>query len=997
MMHQTKKNVFTIALINARSIKAKLDSFYETLKELGADVCLLTETWLKNTDKINQDLEDFKHKCGYAFLRKDRPGEKRGGGVAVCYRSDTVNFVKAKIPPSKHEVYAAVGRRVGQRRKVVVLVVYLPPYYNAEQNRSLLRYINDAVQALKSKYDDPYIFVGGDFNRRIFRQAVIDHPELKEVDTGSTRGNVTLDIIASNINELVVDSGTVEPIHSNEGTPSDHLTVFASFRMPRVPSYKIESYSYRHLTQDSHQLFGQWLGGVDWSPVLAEKDVDRSVEKLHAIYEEGLQTAYTLKSRTKKSSEPPWMSDWLRKDIATRRRVFRNDTKRSDRWKVLKRQTAAAVKRRRKRHNEYMLAKFDTEQNPGNFFHHVKGLVGKNESSRWSPTQMYPGRDTEEVADILAAYFNNISSQYSPLDAADVPTTFSKPPPQLSTAEVEEKMKKAKKPTSTVPGDIPAVLFGMFPTKLSPPVTHIFNLITNTKCWPRLWKTEYVTVIPKTKDPQEPSECRNIACTNFLSKLYESILLDWSRCEVRPKNNQYGGEPRASATHLLVEVMSDITTGLEDNRAGVVISAIDFSKAFNRLDHLECLRSFAKKGSPTEILQLLAAFLTGRSMTVRLEGVQSPKRTVNAGAPQGSVLGCYLFNVGVDDLEEGFEDTSETQVDAHPETLVRTDDFPAISTPTRVTHHTELSDSPIAPRTDLSFSILPRVANVPHWFKKPKDPEFRPSQLSTYKYVDDEVNTNKVNMRKSKLLVEHDVFFKEIVDIRTQRLLEHITASAEAKGMAINASKTGLMLVSAACSFNARVRLEIGGQTILGQESLKILGVTIDSNGSFKTHVNKLASRHRARTWALTKLKKKGLDSDKLVRVYKGLIRPVAEYASPAWHSALTAAQAAHLERQQVQALKNIFGPDLSAAKLRSKAGVDLLSVRREAAVRKFGLKNLSNPRCHSWFTKRSATAYPRRSSITYPTYREDLARTDRHRNTPKNYIVRKVNEAKRQ
>ena len=55
MNEPTKKNVFTIALINARSIKPKLDSFKLTLNELGADVCLLTETWLKDTPKkINE-------------------------------------------------------------------------------------------------------------------------------------------------------------------------------------------------------------------------------------------------------------------------------------------------------------------------------------------------------------------------------------------------------------------------------------------------------------------------------------------------------------------------------------------------------------------------------------------------------------------------------------------------------------------------------------------------------------------------------------------------------------------------------------------------------------------------------------------------------------------------------------------------------------------------------------------------------------------------------
>ena len=127
MQRTNKKNIFTITLINARSLKPKLKSFRKTLDELGSDVCLVTETWLRNTDQINQSLEDFTQQTGYSFLRKDRSGERRGGGVAVCFKSDTVNFSKAKIPPSKHEVYAAVGRRVGQRRKIVVLVVYIPP------------------------------------------------------------------------------------------------------------------------------------------------------------------------------------------------------------------------------------------------------------------------------------------------------------------------------------------------------------------------------------------------------------------------------------------------------------------------------------------------------------------------------------------------------------------------------------------------------------------------------------------------------------------------------------------------------------------------------------------------------------------------------------------------------------------------------------------------------------------------------------------------------
>ena len=253
---------------------------------------------------------------------------------------------------------------------------------------------------------------------------------------------------------------------------------------------------------------------------------------------------------------------------------------------------------------------------------------------------------------------------------------------------------------------------------------------------------------------------------------------------------------------------------------------------------------------------------------------------------------------------------------------------------------------------------------------------------------------NKINMRQAKLLVEGSTFFKEVVDTKTQDLLEHIAARAEEKGMSINAAKTGLMLVSAATSFTPRIKLKLGGETVTGQDSMKILGVTIDKDASFKTHVANIAAKMRARTWALTRLRKKGLSEEKLVRAYKGLIRPTIEYASPAWHSSITAGQAADLERQQTLALRNIFGPSMSANKMRKRAGIDTLTKRRESAVKKFAIKCTTNPRCQSWFTERPPRQYPRRSSVHYPVYREELARTDRHRNNPKNYIVRKANEA---
>ena len=999
MGYCVKKNIFTVALVNARSLKNKLTSFKCTIDEIGTDVCVVTESWFQKTDKsINSILEDFKHKTGYDFLRKDRDTGRRGGGIAICFNTSRIQLAKAKIPPSKHEVYASIGRRMGQRRKIAILAIYIPPWYNAEQNRSLFKYTNDAIMALKAKYEDPYIVVAGDFNRRDFSLATAEHPDIKPVTTSPTRGQAILDIIGSNINHTITDNGTLESIKSDEGVHTDHLTVFCQFRMPRVPSYSIQTYTYDHLTEDGHQMFGEWLRNeADWSLLLKADDVNSAVSELHSKYAEAVAECYQRKTRKKKSSEPYWMTDWLRKDIAARRKVFKTDKKRTVRWKLLKRRISRQVKKRKKKHNDFVIGKFERETNPGKFFHHLQCLMGNEVKERWSPTQMYPNDSEAEVAEKLASFFNDISSQYQPLDQTKILPTFERQLPLISEGDVKKRMKESKKLTSRVPGDIPSTLYGLYPNELAQPIAHVFNMITRTCQWPDAWKVEYVTVIPKGPDPQEPSECRNIACTNYLSKMYESFVLEWSREEVLPKPNQYGGEKGASSTQLLIEVISDITETLEDNRAASVLSAIDFSKAFNRLDHEKCLRTFSNKGASTQVLALLAAFLSGRRMTVRVGTECSQLRSVNAGAPQGSVLGCYLFNIGVDDLEDGQGTPPPAQEEAHQETLGRTDDFPAASTPVRVRQNEELTESPIA-RQNLSasrqaFDLLPRVANVPPWLRKPKDPRFIDTPLKSYKYVDDNVNTSQVNMKKARLLTEGDVTFKEIVDLRTQGHLEHVAMNAERKGMAINAGKTGLMIVSAATSFQAKTQLKMGDKTIQGSNTLRILGVTLSNDLSFQPHIEKISNKMRSKTWALAKLRKKGLSEEKLLKAYKCLIRPSVEYAAVAWHSMITAGQADLLERQQTQALKNIYGPTLSAAKLRRKAGIETLSNRREQLVMNFAKKSVNNPRCRGWYEERKRPVYARRSNTVYPKYKEDVARTDRHRNNPKNYLRRKLNE----
>ena len=88
--------------------------------------------------------------------------------------------------------------------------------------------------------------------------------------------------------------------------------------------------------------------------------------------------------------------------------------------------------------------------------------------------------------------------------------------------------------------------------------------------------------------------------------------------EISLKPNQFGGVKRCSTAHMLTEIWNEICENCEDYRAGTVITAIDYAKAFNRVSYQKCLKAFKDKGASTEIIRLLSSFLTNRTLSVQL-------------------------------------------------------------------------------------------------------------------------------------------------------------------------------------------------------------------------------------------------------------------------------------------------------------------------------------------------------------------------------------------
>ena len=250
----------------------------------------------------------------------------------------------------------------------------------------------------------------------------------------------------------------------------------------------------------------------------------------------------------------------------------------------------------------------------------------------------------------------------------------------------------------------------------------------------------------------------------------------------------------------------------------------------------------------------------------------------------------------------------------------------------------------------------------------------------TDKYVDDLSAAEHIRLEEGQRWITTG---KEVCTLHAsscEEIFHTVRNNAEKIKMKVNNKKTQLICIAPNQVITTNSFIEIDGETIMSQDSLKLLGFVIGSDGTMNKQVQHIIKRSTATIWMIRRLKQAGIPRPDIVKIYSTIIRPMIEYGCQVYGPMITATQGERIERIQRSVMKIIFGFETSYAESLQLSGLERLSVRRDDLIRRFAERTSLNPRYEHWFPPLNPHPHDLRRRLRY---REDLTRTERRKKGP--------------
>ena len=453
-----------------------------------------------------------------------------------------------------------------------------------------------------------------------------------------------LDLVMTDVPEL-----TCVKVNSPIGrSDHSHLSIYLSLRQS-VPDVNIRQDVYLK-TRVNWVSVADAIASAPWSEI---RHSPQPGESLDLFFRQLISKYVPVKSVLVRSRDKPWFDGDCRRAFEAKQHAY-------SKWRRLRTGESLLELRAAQRRAQSV---YDVAER--NFYERTRDTLASADCSHkwWSvlksavfgatttiPPLLGTGgllvTDPVRKANLLLDCFQSKQSR----EDVCLPSTCHPKPELSSVAFRSSELYRLLLELSSYGGVDPSGMFPLLLKKtagvLAKPLAAVFRHMLRKGIFPECWRKAKITPIPKGPVSSVGEQYRPISITSVLSKVYEKLAAVrlarfFERRDILPPT-QFAFRKGLGTCDALLHISHVIQAALDSGSEARVMQ-LDFSSAFDRVNHAAILFKLQSIGVGGSFLSMIREFLLARQHCVAVDGCCGDTADVVSGVPQGSVLGPLLF------------------------------------------------------------------------------------------------------------------------------------------------------------------------------------------------------------------------------------------------------------------------------------------------------------------------------------------------------------------